>query len=81
MHEKVAVYLRKSRGDIEDLEKHKMQLLDICNKNDYIYDLYEESGSSDSLDKRPEMTRLLDNISKYSKAVSYTHLDVYKRQG
>lgn len=69
MCEKVAIYLRKSRGDIEDLEKHKMQLLDICKKNDYIYDLYEEIGSSDSLDERPQMNMLLDNISKYSKVL------------
>lgn len=39
MREKVAVYLRKSRGDIEDLEKHKMQLLDICKKM-IIYMIY-----------------------------------------
>lgn len=32
MKENVAVYLRKSRGEIEDLEKHKEQLLEICKK-------------------------------------------------
>lgn len=66
---KVAVYLRKSRGDIEDLEKHKIQLLDICKKNSYNYDLYEEIGSSDSLEERPKMNELLDKIHKYSKVL------------
>lgn len=69
MKEKVAVYLRKSRGDIEDLEKHKMQLLDICKKNNYDYDLYEEVCSGDLLDQRPEINQLLDNIQKYSKVL------------
>lgn len=69
MRERVAVYLRKSRGDIEDLEKHKLQLLTICTKNNYSYDIYEEIGSSDSLEERPEMNKLLDRISKYSKVL------------
>ena len=66
---RVAVYLRKSRGDVEDLEKHKMQLLDICQKNNYSYDLYEEIGSSDTLEERPQMNKLLDNINKYSRVL------------
>lgn len=69
MQENVAIYLRKSRGEIEDLEKHKLQLLDICKKNNYVYDLYEEIGSSDSLEQRPKMNELLDNITKYSKVL------------
>lgn len=69
MQENVAVYLRKSRGDIEDLEKHKMQLLDICTKNNYDYDLYEEVCSGDLLDERPKMNQLLDNIKKYSRVL------------
>ena len=69
MKEKVAIYLRKSRGDVEELEKHKIQLLDICQKNNYSYDLYEEIGSSDSLEERPRMNQLLDNIYKYSRVL------------
>ena len=69
MQENVAVYLRKSRGEIEDLEKHKEQLLEICKKNNYSYDLYEEIGSGDSLNQRPKMRELLDNIDKYSKVL------------
>lgn len=69
MKENVAVYLRKSRGEIEDLEKHKEQLLEICKKNNYSYDLYEEIGSGDSLNQRPKMRELLDNIDKYSKVL------------
>lgn len=65
--EKVAIYLRKSRGDIEDLEKHKMQLLEICQKKKYEYDLYEEVCSGDLLEERHKMNELLDNISKYTR--------------
>lgn len=64
---KVAIYLRKSRGEIEDLEKHKSQLLEIAEKHNYSYDIYEEIGSSDTLEERPEFMRLLDNIQKYKK--------------
>lgn len=67
--EKVAVYLRKSRGDIEDLEKHKMQLIDICRKKNYEYDLYEEVCSGDLLEERPQINSLLDNIKKYSRVL------------
>lgn len=67
--QKVAIYLRKSRGDIEDLEKHKMQLFDICKRKKYDYDLYEEVCSGDLLEERPEINKLLDNIQKYSRVL------------
>lgn len=66
---RVAIYLRKSRGDEEtSLEKHRMQLLELAHRNHYVFDqddVYEEIGSSDSIDSRPEFKRLLDNIKKY----------------
>lgn len=58
----VAIYLRKSRGEEEDLIKHKTKLLDICRKNNWKYVIYTEIGNSDSLQQRPEMKRLLDDI-------------------
>lgn len=67
--ENVAIYLRKSRGEIEDLEKHKEQLIELANKNKWKYDIYEEIGTSDSIIKRKEFKKLLDLIEedKYSK--------------
>lgn len=62
--EKVAIYLRKSRGDIEDLEKHKNQLLEIVNKHKWGYDIFEEIGSSNSIEVRKKMCNLLDCIKK-----------------
>lgn len=58
----VAVYLRKSRGEEEDLIKHKSTLVDLCKKNSWRYVLYSEIGTSDSITLRPEMTRLLSDI-------------------
>mgnify|MGYP000857335562 CR=1 FL=1 len=59
----VAIYLRKSRGDKDtDLQKHRMQLVELCNKMDYSYREYAEIGSSDSIQDRPEFCRLLDDI-------------------
>ncbi|EJT5935629.1 TPA: recombinase family protein [Clostridium perfringens] len=64
----VAIYLRKSRGDIEDLNKHKETLIELCNNNSWKYDLYEEIGSSATLE-RPELSKLLSNINNYTKVV------------
>ncbi|SFC15480.1 hypothetical protein SAMN05421842_10172 [Clostridium uliginosum] len=36
--DKIAIYLRKSKGEIEDLEKHKEQLIELANKNKWQYD-------------------------------------------
>lgn len=65
--EKVAIYLRKSRGEEEELILHKNILIELCNKNKWSYDIYEEIGSSDTVEERPEFLRLLDNIEKYKK--------------
>lgn len=66
---KVAIYLRKSRGQDEDLDKHKEHLIALCKSNNWEYDLYSEIGSSDSLEGREQIKLLLDNINKYSKIV------------
>jgi len=65
----VAIYLRKSRGQDEDLCKHREQLIALCKANGWSYDLYSEIGSSDSLEEREEMVKLLNNIKKYSKVI------------
>lgn len=58
----VAMYLRKSRGEEEDLVKHETILSDICKKNSWKYVQYKEIGTSDSIELRPIMKKLLDDI-------------------
>ena len=60
----VAMYLRKSRGEEDDLAKHEVILEDICTKNNWKYVQYKEIGSSDSIELRPEMKKLLYDIEK-----------------
>lgn len=65
-----AMYLRKSRQDngdesiAETLGKHKKLLLDFAATNNLpISRIYEEVVSGDKLVTRPEMLRLLDDVS------------------
>lgn len=62
----VAVYLRKSRGDAEsDLEKHRLELNELCQKMDIKNsEEYAEIGNSDSIQDRPEFTKLLQNVKQ-----------------
>ena len=65
---KVAIYLRKSRGVLEDLQRHEQQLISLCENSGYEYDIYIEIASSDTME-RAELTKLLDNIKNYSSVV------------
>lgn len=58
----VAIYLRKSRGEEEDLEKHRMALVEMCKIKGWRYIEYAEVGTADSLVFRPQMRKLLDSI-------------------
>ncbi|HID0815761.1 TPA: recombinase family protein [Clostridium botulinum] len=58
----VAIYLRKSRGEEEDLEKHRMALVDMCKIKGWRYTEYSEVGTADSLVFRPQMRKLLSDI-------------------
>ncbi len=60
----VAIYLRKSRGEEEDLEKHKEELIDLCSYNNWKYTLYEEIGSSADIEYRSELKKLLHDIKE-----------------
>ena len=65
----VAIYLRKSREEDnetreETLARHERILFDYCKKNDLkIKKIYKEVVSGESIEKRPEMQRLLDDVS------------------
>ena len=59
----VANYLRKSRVEsMEDLEKHRMILNDLCHKYNFKFVEYLEVGTSDSIEMRPEISKLLKEI-------------------
>ena len=58
----VAMYLRKSRGEEDDLVKHETILCDMCKKNNWKYVKYKEIGSSDSIELRPKIKQLLEEV-------------------
>ncbi|MCM3115473.1 recombinase family protein [Neobacillus sp. MER 74] len=61
----IAIYLRKSRdeeGKADVLSKHRNILVEYANKHNLNYKLYEEIGSSQSIEARPEMVQLLNDI-------------------
>ena len=61
---KVGIYLRKSRsedGTTADLAKHKEYLVEVCTRNGWLFDLYEEISSSQDIN-RPELQRLRRDI-------------------
>jgi DNA invertase Pin-like site-specific DNA recombinase len=63
----VAIYLRKSRdeeGNEDVLSKHRNLLVEYANKHNFNYKLYEEIGSSQSIENRPEMIRLLQDVQQ-----------------
>lgn len=66
LNKRKATYLRKSRdesqGKEDILSKHRMQLVELCERNGWEYVIYEEVGSSDSLEARPKMMQLLDDV-------------------
>jgi DNA invertase Pin-like site-specific DNA recombinase len=71
--DRVAMYLRKSRADLdaethgegETLEKHRKMLVELSKEKNYnIIKTYEEIASGESVDQRPEMIKLLDNVQR-----------------
>ncbi len=65
-----AIYLRKSRADRQDeavgdtLQRHRETLLSLAeDRGDTVAAVYEEVVSGDSLYSRPEMLRLLEDVS------------------
>lgn len=69
--EKYAIYLRKSRADLEleklgegeTLARHKTALLDLAKRQQLdIVEIYEEIVSGESIAGRPQMQRLLEDV-------------------
>ena len=64
----VALYLRKSRSNEneeteETLLKHRELLVNIAKEKKFKYVIYQEIGSGDRIKDRPQMVRLLKDIS------------------
>lgn len=61
----VANYIRKSRVEtLEDLEKHRMILAELCKKSKFKFVEYLEVGTSDSIDMRPKISQLLKEVEE-----------------
>lgn len=59
----VAEYLRKSRGETtEDLIKHKTILEELCKSRGWVYVVYEEVETGESLFARPVMQQLFRDV-------------------
>ena len=63
----VAVYLRKSREDLETTEetlaRHERMLLEYCSRNSLnIIKIYKEVVSGESIANRPAMQKLLEDV-------------------
>lgn len=68
MDNKVAIYLRKSRADekADALANHRAVLIRLAESKGFEYDVYDEIGSSVSLEWRTELDRMLKNLHEYS---------------
>ena len=80
----VAIYSRKSRpGETDEAIHRQLQILiDMAEKNNWKYDVYQEVGSSMSMDERdrPELNKMLHKIQTYEyDAVLVTDADRISR--
>lgn len=77
------IYLRKSREDTDKkdtLENHRKILIDLCNQNNWSYEIFEEIKSSNSLENRTEIKKMLQLIEQgYCKRVVVMALDRLSR--
>lgn len=64
----IAIYLRKSRdetnGEEDVLANHESLLVEYANNRSLKYVIYKEIGSSEYIDGRPEMLRLLKDVEQ-----------------
>ena len=62
------IYIRKSREDLENkddtLKNHTDILTRLCKKNNWDFDLYAEVGTSDSIESRTEIKKVIAAIKK-----------------
>lgn len=81
----VAIYLRKSRGEsVKDLDNHRNALTEICNREGWKYEIFEEIVSGESLELRPkalELLAYLENEPDSYDAVMVMDIDRLSRAG
>jgi site-specific DNA recombinase len=79
---KVAIYVRKSREEEteETLNRQQAVLIDLCEKNDWSWELFKEVGSSQDLEEREELQKMLEKIKLfYFDAIVVADLDRLSR--
>lgn len=59
-----ALYLRSSRRDPVALARQREMLEQLCRRNGWEFRLYEDEVSSDDLEARPGLTRMLLSAEK-----------------
>lgn len=61
----VAIYIIKSHTEsMEDLEKHRMVLVELCKRHNFKYVEYIEIGTSDSINLRPKICKMLKEVEE-----------------
>lgn len=62
---KVAIYSRKSRDDDtqDALKRQLATLLELCNKNEWEYEVYQEVGSSQDIND--ELSKMIDKVQRH----------------
>lgn len=81
---RVAIYLRKSRGDKEQdvLGKHRKRLMDYAKTKGWQYDIFEEVVSGASISSRPQMQQLIDLVEEgLYDGILVVHYDRLSRGG
>ncbi|MDQ0197467.1 recombinase family protein [Neobacillus ginsengisoli] len=79
---KVAVYVRKSREEEteETMNRQQAVLIDLCEKNNWSWELFKEVGSSQDLAEREELQKMLEKVNLfYFDAVVVADLDRLSR--
>lgn len=76
MAERAIIYLRKSRGDREDLAKHRAILLRLAAAAGHTPEVREEIGSGETISGRPVFSKLLTELAgKSSEPVTLYVMD------
>lgn len=69
---KVAIYIRVSTRDKQDISKQRDYLLDYSRRHDFsVYKIYQDKGISGSKQTRPALNEMLEEISQYDAVLVY----------
>jgi site-specific DNA recombinase len=69
---KVAIYVRVSTKDKQDISKQRDFLIDYCKRNNLeVYEIYEDVGISGSKSSRPSLNRMLNDMGNWDIVLVY----------